>query len=78
MQIEVDSWPHGAVSIAGDSSALRLWKPGRTLADVERDAILEAFRWHGGNRTRTARALDISVRCLRYKLKLWKKAGHAV
>jgi DNA-binding NtrC family response regulator len=41
---------------------------GSTLADVEREHILETLARCDGNRTRTARFLDISVRCLRMKL----------
>lgn len=42
---------------------------GSTLADVEREHILETLDWCDGNRTRTAKFLDISVRCLRMKLR---------
>jgi len=41
---------------------------GFTLADVEREHILETLASCDGNRTQTARFLDISVRCLRMKL----------
>ena len=41
---------------------------GSTLADVEREHILETLACCDGNRTQTARFLDISVRCLRMKL----------
>jgi DNA-binding NtrC family response regulator len=47
---------------------------GSTLADVEREHILETLACCDGNRTRTARYLDISVRCLRMKLNHF---GHA-
>jgi two-component system, NtrC family, response regulator len=41
------------------------------LADLEKQAILEALQAHGGNRMRAARALGISVRTLRNKLHLY-------
>jgi two-component system, response regulator FlrC len=41
---------------------------GSTLAEVEREHILETLTCCDGNRTRTAKFLDISVRCLRTKL----------
>ncbi|MFL4968456.1 MAG: helix-turn-helix domain-containing protein [Xanthobacteraceae bacterium] len=41
---------------------------GSTLADVEREHILETLACCDGNRTLTARFLDISVRSLRMKL----------
>lgn len=37
--------------------------------ELERRAIEEAFRRHGGNRTRAARELGISLRTLQYRLK---------
>ncbi len=40
----------------------------RRLSDVERDHILQSLEQNGGNRTRTAEMLDISIRTLRNKL----------
>jgi two-component system response regulator FlrC len=37
--------------------------------DIERKAIEEALQQNGGNRTRTARQLGISLRTLQYRLK---------
>jgi DNA-binding NtrC family response regulator len=51
---------------------------GRTLADVERDLILETLAHCLGNRTRTATVLGISIRTLRNKLKEYARAGIAV
>ncbi|MDH7499981.1 MAG: helix-turn-helix domain-containing protein, partial [candidate division NC10 bacterium] len=42
---------------------------GRTMREVERDYILSTLKQMGGNRTRTAKVLGISVRGLRDKLK---------
>lgn len=39
-----------------------------TLKEVERDHILKALEEYLGNRTRTALALGISLRALRYKI----------
>jgi Bacterial regulatory protein, Fis family len=41
---------------------------GYTLAEVEREHILETLTCCDGNRSRAARLLNISVRCLRMKL----------
>jgi DNA-binding NtrC family response regulator len=41
---------------------------GQSLADVEKTHILESLKEAGGNRTRAARSLGISVRHLRRKL----------
>ena len=48
---------------------------GYTLADVEREHILETLSACDGNRTRTARVLDISLRCLRMKLHRFGEPG---
>ena len=41
---------------------------GRTMADVERELILETLRHCRGNRSRAAKTLGISVRTVRNKL----------
>jgi DNA-binding NtrC family response regulator len=47
----------------------------RTLAEVERDLILETLRHCLGNRTHAAQILGISVRTLRNKLQGYAAAG---
>jgi hypothetical protein len=42
---------------------------GFTLADVEREHSLDTLACCHGNRTRAAKLLDISIRCLRMKLR---------
>jgi hypothetical protein len=42
---------------------------GFTLADVEREYILETLACCHDNRTHAAKLLDISIRCLRMKLR---------
>lgn len=51
------------------------WKPGRTLDEIERQVILEALKFHSGNRTHTAKALGISIRTLRNKLAEYRVMG---
>jgi hypothetical protein len=46
-----------------------------TLAEVEREHILATLDGCGGNRTRAAQLLDISVRCLRNKLRQYRASG---
>ena len=46
-----------------------------TLADLERNHILAVLRGCGGNRSRAAKLLDISVRCLRNKLRQYRAEG---
>ena len=52
--------------------------PGHTLAEIERDYILETLAMCGGNRTRAATHLDISVRGLRIKLHRYAEDGFAI
>jgi two-component system response regulator FlrC len=51
------------------------WKPGRTLVEIERNVILEALKFHDGNRTHTAKSLGISIRTLRNKLAEYRVMG---
>ena len=46
---------------------------GRTLEEIEREAIVAALRLNNGHRQRTARSLGIGVRTLGLKLKKWKE-----
>ena len=48
---------------------------GRTVADVERDLILQTLSHCLGNRTHAANILGISIRTLRNKLKLYTEGG---
>ncbi|HWP25583.1 MAG TPA: sigma-54 dependent transcriptional regulator [Xanthobacteraceae bacterium] len=48
---------------------------GRTVADVERDLILQTLRHCLGNRTHAAHILGISIRTLRNKLNEYAAAG---
>jgi DNA-binding NtrC family response regulator len=51
---------------------------GRTVADVERDLILDTLDHCLGNRTHAANILGISIRTLRNKLREYTPAGLAV
>src|SRR6202035_3753826 len=48
---------------------------GRTVADVERDLILETVKHCLGNRTHAANILGISIRTLRNKLNEYADGG---
>jgi two-component system, response regulator FlrC len=48
---------------------------GRTVADVERDLIIETLQHCLGNRTHAAGILGISIRTLRNKLQQYKQEG---
>lgn len=51
---------------------------GRTVADVERDLIIETLHHTLGNRTHAANILGISIRTLRNKLKQYSEEGLSV
>ena len=51
---------------------------GRTVADVERDLILDTLNHCLGNRTHAANILGISIRTLRNKLKAYSESGLAI
>ena len=51
---------------------------GRTVADVERDLILETLKHCLGNRTHASNILGISIRTLRNKLNEYAGEGVAV
>ena len=51
---------------------------GRTVADVERELIIDTLQHCLGNRTHAANILGISIRTLRNKLKQYNEKGFAV
>lgn len=51
------------------------WHPGVSLASLEKQAILEAFRFYRGNKTMTSQSLGISIRTLDSKLEQYKEDG---
>ena len=65
-----------AAAAAGDASTDAL--VGRTVADVERDLIIDTLSHCLGNRTHAANILGISIRTLRNKLKAYTEQGIAV
>jgi two-component system, response regulator FlrC len=62
-----------AAAIAGKAKLV-----GRTVADVERDLILETLNHCLGNRTHAANILGISIRTLRNKLQQYRQEGASV
>jgi two-component system response regulator FlrC len=60
---------------AGHDGAARGALVGRTVADVERDLIIETLQHCLGNRTHAATILGISIRTLRNKLQLYRQEG---
>jgi DNA-binding NtrC family response regulator len=60
------------------ADSIRAALVGRTVADVERDLILETLNHCLGNRTHAANILGISIRTLRNKLKLYGGQNIAV
>ncbi len=68
---DTQSGASGAETAAGDAGSL----VGRTVADVERDLIIDTLLHCLGNRTHAANILGISIRTLRNKLKLYGEQG---
>lgn len=60
------------------SRALAGSQVGRTVADVERDLIIDTLTHCLGNRTHAANILGISIRTLRNKLKLYSESGVSI
>jgi two-component system, response regulator FlrC len=58
--------------------ATRAGLVGRTVADVERDLIIDTLQHCLGNRTHAANILGISIRTLRNKLQQYRQEGVAV
>lgn len=71
---------HLPARIRAESAAAAASEPAdaERLAEVEREAILQALRKHEFNRTATALALGISRRALLYKLHRLREQGFAV
>ena len=72
-------WEKGVVpnAIVSETGLITLLI-GQTVAEVERDLIIETLRACDGNRTRAAKMLAISVRTLRNKIKDYAAQGLAV
>ncbi|MFO1112951.1 MAG: sigma-54 dependent transcriptional regulator, partial [Rhodospirillales bacterium] len=79
-RIEVDAILLGgggrpAAGAAADDGGTRV---GRTVADVERDLIIDTLRHCFGNRTHAAIILGISIRTLRNQLRQYSGEGVAI
>jgi len=71
--------PSAAMPQPGDATAAGTAAlVGRTVADVERDLIIDTLSHCLGNRTHAANILGISIRTLRNKLKQYSDEGVAV
>ncbi|HUH84370.1 MAG TPA: sigma-54 dependent transcriptional regulator [Stellaceae bacterium] len=68
----------GAEPAAATGAAGKAAMVGRTVADVERDLILDTLQHCLGNRTHAANILGISIRTLRNKLQQYRQEGVSV
>ncbi len=73
--IDADAIQLGGASAPAGGKALPSALVGRSVAEVERELILETLRHTLGNRTRAAELLGISIRTLRNKLRAYAEAG---
>ena len=69
--------PRGSADDGAEGTA-RASLVGRTVAEVERDLILETLQHCLGNRTHAATILGISIRTLRNKLQQYRQEGLSV
>lgn len=58
-----------------DFQVFREAEESKTIKDLERETILNCLDAHSGNRTHTAKALGMSLRTLRHKLKQYREEG---
>lgn len=78
-QIVLDDGSPIAGDAAGDAADLQVEQlVGQTVADVERELILQTLERCGGNRTSASTILGISVRTMRNKLRSFIDAGYPV
>lgn len=70
--------PSAAEKAASTAEAITRTLVGRTVADVERELIIDTLNHCLGNRTHAANILGISIRTLRNKLGEYLKDGHSV
>lgn len=70
--------PAPAPRAAENAAATAASMVGRTVAEVERDLIIDTLGHCFGNRTHAANILGISIRTLRNKLKQYSEEGHSV
>lgn len=73
-RIGSNAQPGGATDATKNISGM----VGRTVAEVERDLIIDTLDHCLGNRTHAANILGISIRTLRNKLNLYNKDGHPI
>jgi DNA-binding NtrC family response regulator len=67
----------GAAEAPPDGRIQPLAGPTKTMADIERQAILETLERTGGHRAEAAKLLDIGLRTLQRKLKEYRQGGLA-
>jgi two-component system response regulator HydG len=75
MLTERDLFVDDAPVIPATTSLSLPFEPGLPLREVERRHILRTLQQVDGNRTEAARRLEISVRCLQYKLKAYAQTS---
>jgi DNA-binding NtrC family response regulator len=68
-EVEIHDTTDGASGLGPRASGALLYRPGMTMAEVERAAIEAALREHEGNRRKASEVLGIGERTLYRKLK---------
>jgi DNA-binding NtrC family response regulator len=75
--IDVDSLPLVETTPKRSAPHVAGMPIGLTLREIEQEYIQRTLQAVGGNRTRAARLLGISLRCLQYKLKAYDQVSEA-
>jgi transcriptional regulator of acetoin/glycerol metabolism len=70
-EVELLDMGEGVSGLGPQASGPILYRPGMTMAEVERAAIEAALREHTGNRRKAAEVLGIGERTLYRKLKAY-------
>lgn len=68
--------PQASLEVSENGSSQAIQGAPKTMAELERDAILQMLQKTGGRRVEAARLLDIGLRTLQRKLKEYKDSGH--
>ena len=73
---EAEEQGAGESAEGGAGAPVQRVEGSKTMADIEREAILAALARTGGRRVEAARLLEIGLRTLQRKLKEYKEQGY--
>jgi DNA-binding NtrC family response regulator len=68
-EIGIEAFDHGKISARPMAMPMPEWKPGLSLEEMERQLLSMTLESTGGNRSRTAELLGVSLRTVRNKIR---------